>query len=86
MHNHSQGLRLARDLKDDYSICSMANCLARALIFGGRLPFTLGEIKALKTEAEKAFKRAKKYISELVLSCFQQELVDEVGGVGSFTS
>ena len=78
-----QGLRLARELKDDYSVFSIANYLACALIFGGRLPFSWGEIKALSTEACEASRRAKKYITKLVLASYQQQIVDEVRDGGS---
>ena len=84
--DHFQGLRLARELKDDYSIGSMANYSAYALLLGGRIPYTLGEIKALRAEADNAFKRAKKYISKQALACSQYQIVDRVRGVGGFTS
>lgn len=69
---------MAHELKDDYSISSLANYLALALMYGGRLPYTLGEIKALRTEADEAFKKAKKYISKLVLTMPRQQAVNAV--------
>ena len=60
----------------------MANYSACALIFGGRLPFTLAEIKALRSEAGESFKKAKKYIPKLVLILsYQQQIVDGVRGL-----
>ena len=56
----------------------MAICKACALIFGGHLPFTLGEVKALKIEAGEASKRAKKYISKIQRTLPEQQFVDGV--------
>ena len=81
-----KGLELARELKDDYSICSMANYLACALVLGGRLPFTLGEVRALRTEADKAYKRVKKYFSKLSLETLQQQIADRVWGMDSINN
>ena len=76
--DHSQGLRLARELKDDYSISSMACYLASALLLGGRLPYTLGELKTLRAEADEAYKRANKYISKVVLTMARQQVMNSV--------
>ena len=69
---------MARELKDDYSICSMANLTALALLLGGRLPYTLGELKALRAEADEAYKRAKKYISKVALTDARQTVANVV--------
>lgn len=74
----SQGLRLARKLKDDYCTCSMANNSACALMLGGRLPHTLGELKTLRAEADEAHKRAKKYMSKIVLMIARGTAMDAV--------
>ena len=78
LYHYSQGLQLARDLKDDYCVYSMAICKACALIFGGRLPYTLGEVKALRIEAVEASKRTKKYLSKIIRTLPQQHILDTV--------
>ena len=49
-------------------------------MLGGRLPFTLGEVKALRTEADEAYKRAKRYMDKLVLMLARQYDVDHSCG------
>ena len=61
----------------------MANHSAHTLMLGGRLPYTLGEIKALRAEADEALKRAKKYISKMALADVSvvQQTLDTVWGM-----
>ena len=56
----------------------MANYSASALCLGGRLPCTLREVKALRTEADDASKRAKKYISKENVAKVRMQIVDAV--------
>ena len=63
---------------------SLAYCKACALILGGRIPYNLGEVKALRMEAYEASKRAKKYMSRMILTNYQQQVVDGVGRKGLF--
>ena len=65
VHIHlPQGLRLARDLRDDFSVLHLANYLAYTLAFGGKIPFTLDDIGTLLNEADKACKLAKRYMGK----------------------
>ena len=64
----------------------MANTVAYVLILGGRLPYTLEEVKARRMEAHEAFQRAKKYISKLTLESYEQQIVDGVRGMDCYSN
>lgn len=64
----------------------MANYVACTLILGGRLPYTLREVKNLTAEADEASRRAKKYVSKRILVNYQRQVVDEVRATKAYSN
>jgi hypothetical protein len=60
-----QGLEVAKELGDDFSISQLAYMLAYTTLAGGDLAvrsYTWGEVKALRNEGKASYRKAKLYM------------------------